>query len=129
MLMFRTNRYRGDSFRDDLREEDLTMARITKRKNDLAQKITHRLIQASISLQEDVLEEWNTRPQGLTEAEAKARLEHYGKNLAVRGKPPAWYIQLLSCFANPFILILLFLGPFPASRTRISKPFSSSQRW
>ncbi|CAH8770613.1 magnesium-translocating P-type ATPase [Paenibacillus dendritiformis] len=88
------------------------MARKAKNKDELAQKTAQRLIQASISLEEDVMEEWHTRPQGLTDAEASARIGQYGKNQVAREKPPAWYIQLLSSFGNPFILILLFLAAF-----------------
>ncbi|WII40125.1 magnesium-translocating P-type ATPase [Paenibacillus thiaminolyticus] len=83
-----------------------------KNKDKLTKRIAERLIQASVMLEEDVMEEWNTCPEGLSDAEANARLEDCGKNEVAHEKPPAWYIQLLSCFANPFILILLFLAAF-----------------
>lgn len=88
------------------------MKKPTKDKEKLTQEISERLIQTSISPEEDVMEELDTNPQGLTEIEAKKRLEKHGKNQIAHDKPPAWYIQLFLCFKNPFILILIFLAAF-----------------
>ncbi|NUU62028.1 magnesium-translocating P-type ATPase [Paenibacillus agri] len=83
-----------------------------KNKDQMNQTIAERLIQASISSQEDLMEDYSTHQQGLTEDEAKRRLEKYGQNQIAHDKTPAWYIQLLACFKNPFILILLSLAAF-----------------
>ncbi|GGH12286.1 magnesium-translocating P-type ATPase [Paenibacillus segetis] len=88
------------------------MNKTKKNKEKLTQEIVERLIQASISLEEDVMEDLQTRPQGLTENEAIKKIEQYGKNQIAHEKTPALYIQLLSCFKNPFILILLSLAAF-----------------
>lgn len=88
------------------------MFRHIKEKDKLTQQIADRLIQASISTQEDLMEDFSTHGQGLTEDEAKRRVEKYGKNQIAHDKTPAWYIQLLACFKNPFILILLSLAAF-----------------
>ncbi|MGG4492787.1 magnesium-translocating P-type ATPase [Brevibacillus reuszeri] len=71
-----------------------------------------RLIGASTSQLDYVLKDYDTSHQGLSEAEAAKRLETCGKNQVAQEKPPAWYIQLLLCFKNPFILILLGLDVF-----------------
>ncbi|MBE9915156.1 magnesium-translocating P-type ATPase [Paenibacillus donghaensis] len=84
----------------------------TKDKEKVTQEIAERLIQASVTPEENVMKDLNTSPQGISENEAKKRLEKHGKNQIAHDKPPAWYIQLLSCFKNPFILILLFLAGF-----------------
>ncbi|MEK8127710.1 magnesium-translocating P-type ATPase [Paenibacillus filicis] len=88
------------------------MNKLAKEKEKMTREIAERLIQASISAEEDVLEDLNTQPQGLSEADAKAKLDKHGKNQIAHDKTPAWYIQLLSCFKNPFILILLSLAAF-----------------
>ncbi|TCZ78205.1 magnesium-translocating P-type ATPase [Paenibacillus albiflavus] len=88
------------------------MNKSIKNKEQENQVIGERLIQASVSLKEDIFEDLESGPQGLTENEAKKRLEKHGKNQIAHDKLPAWYIQLLSCFKNPFILILLFLAAF-----------------
>ncbi|MFF2094213.1 magnesium-translocating P-type ATPase [Paenibacillus sp. NPDC058174] len=88
------------------------MAKTIKDQKKVTQQIAEHLIQTSLSLEEDVMEELNTCTQGLTETEAKQRLEQHGKNRIAHDKPPVWYIQLLSCFKNPFILILLSLAAF-----------------
>ena len=81
-------------------------------KDKMTQDIEARLIQAAISMEEDIMDDLDTSPQGLTEIEAKKRLEKHGKNQIAHDKPPAWYVQLLACFKNPFILILLSLAAF-----------------
>ncbi|OBZ18534.1 magnesium-translocating P-type ATPase [Bacillus sp. FJAT-27264] len=88
------------------------MFKNTKSKDQMTQTIAERLIQASISSQEDLMEDYSTHQHGLTEDEAKRRLEKYGQNQIAHDKTPAWYIQLLACFKNPFILILLSLAAF-----------------
>jgi P-type Mg2+ transporter len=48
--------------------------------------------------------------RGLTQSEAEARLALFGANEIARDRPPAWYWQLLACFKNPFIGVLLLLA-------------------
>ncbi|MFF2447865.1 magnesium-translocating P-type ATPase [Neobacillus sp. NPDC058068] len=51
-----------------------------------------------------------TTSQGLFEKEAERRLEVHGRNEVAHEKPPAWYLQFLLAFHNPFIYVLLALG-------------------
>ncbi|WP_409348138.1 magnesium-translocating P-type ATPase [Paenibacillus gyeongsangnamensis] len=74
--------------------------------------IAARLIEASKCDTDDLMNELGTSPQGLMDPEVKARREQYGKNQIAGEKPPVWWVQLLLCFKNPFILILLALGVF-----------------
>ncbi len=57
-----------------------------------------------------VYDELNTSIDGLTEEEAENRIEKYGFNQVAHEKPVKWYMQLLKCFLNPFILVLLSLA-------------------
>ncbi|RXZ80603.1 magnesium-translocating P-type ATPase [Paenibacillaceae bacterium] len=83
-----------------------------KDKEKMSRQIADHLIHASISAEEDIMEDLGTTDQGLSEAEAKFQIDKHGKNQIAHDKTPAWYIQLLSCFKNPFILILLSLAGF-----------------
>jgi Mg2+-importing ATPase len=47
---------------------------------------------------------------GLVEAEADERLVELGPNEVASEKPPFWLWQLLICFKNPFIIVLVVLA-------------------
>ncbi|WP_090633121.1 magnesium-translocating P-type ATPase [Neobacillus massiliamazoniensis] len=51
-----------------------------------------------------------TTPNGISEKEAERRIDTHGRNEVAHEKPPAWYLQLLLSFKNPFIFVLLALG-------------------
>ncbi len=46
---------------------------------------------------------------GLVDSEAAARLARNGANEVAHEKMPHWFMQLASCFKNPFILVLIVL--------------------
>ena len=48
--------------------------------------------------------------RGLIQSDAQARLEISGPNEVARERPPAWYRQLIACFNNPFIGVLVLLA-------------------
>lgn len=77
-----------------------------------SEKMNERLIEASIWHLDDVMEMLETTPEGISEAEAQQRIERLGSNEIQLHRRPAWYVQLLGCFKNPFILILLGLSLF-----------------
>ncbi len=81
-------------------------------KEMLNRENTTRLIDAATAHLDYVFMDVASTPEGLTHEEAESRLDVYGKNQIAQEKPPAWYIQLLLCFKNPFILILLGLDIF-----------------
>lgn len=64
---------------------------------------------AKMSLSE-VLQTLNTSNQGLLESEAKERLKKFGFNEIAHERAPSWYILLLRNFANPFVVLLMFLA-------------------
>jgi P-type Mg2+ transporter len=49
-------------------------------------------------------------PDGLIESDAVERLEEVGPNEIAREKPPHWLFQLIVCFKNPFIIVLVVLA-------------------
>ncbi|SFI08568.1 Mg2+-importing ATPase [Bacillus sp. 71mf] len=51
-----------------------------------------------------------TTPNGISEKEAERRMDTHGRNEVAYEKPPAWYLQFLLSFKNPFIFVLLALG-------------------
>ena len=57
-----------------------------------------------------VLSLFDTCLEGLTETEAKRRLEKSGLNEIAREKPMKWYVQLLKTVTNPLSLLLIFLA-------------------
>lgn len=75
-------------------------------------EISERLLKASECTIEEMMEELSTSPEGLPQRVAQERLEQYGSNRIAYEKPPVWFVQLLLCFKNPFILILLGLALF-----------------
>lgn len=57
-----------------------------------------------------VLHLFDTSLEGLSEAEAKRRLEKSGLNEIAREKPIKWYVQLLKTVTNPLSLLLIVLA-------------------
>lgn len=61
---------------------------------------------------EDILKEFNTSLNGLTDAEAKIRLKKYGPNAPSAGKKLPAIIQFLSKFLNPLVIALIVIALF-----------------
>jgi Mg2+-importing ATPase len=57
----------------------------------------------------DVLNLLQTTDKGLNQTEANDRLKTNGLNEITHEKPPSWYALLLRNFANPFVILLIFL--------------------
>lgn len=58
----------------------------------------------------EVLHLFETELEGLSEPEAKRRLDKYGLNEIAREEKVAWYIQLLKTVTNPLSLLLIVLA-------------------
>lgn len=58
----------------------------------------------------EVLHLFETELEGLSELEAKRRLDKYGLNEIAREKKVAWYVQLLKTVTNPLSLLLIVLA-------------------
>lgn len=59
---------------------------------------------------EIILAKFQSSLSGLTQENAQARIETYGKNEVAREKVPSAFMQLLMAFNNPFIFVLLVLA-------------------
>lgn len=60
--------------------------------------------------EDQVLRELETAREGLTAAEAAARLKSSGPNVVSSKKPPSWWLLLLMVIPNPFNLLLGFIA-------------------
>ena len=61
----------------------------------------------NLGLQE-IYQQLESRPEGLTDAEVSERLVRYGRNEIIRRKPVSPWRLFFKQFANYFILVLLF---------------------
>ncbi|MCX8194998.1 MAG: magnesium-translocating P-type ATPase [Candidatus Micrarchaeota archaeon] len=86
------------------------------------------LLKAGKSSPKEVLSELSASDNGLSQEEADSRLRQYGKNEIAQEKPPPWYIQLISAFINPFIIILVVLG-IASFFTDVYMQETSQQEW
>ncbi|WP_407079080.1 magnesium-translocating P-type ATPase [Candidatus Williamhamiltonella defendens] len=82
---------------------DKTFGRHKPKKSFLIQKEAKNSLDATLF-------KLNTHLQGLTEEDAKERLEKSGINNVAHEKAPNALIQLIYAFNNPFIFVLIVLG-------------------
>ena len=61
---------------------------------------------------ETILQKLETSEQGLTEHEAKKRLEEYGTNEPAKKKKKHILVQITLKFCNPLVIVLLIIGGF-----------------
>jgi P-type Mg2+ transporter len=76
---------------------------------DREKALSARALIASGSLHE-MLASFRGRLDGLVESDAIERLVADGPNEVAHEKPPHWLVQLLICFKNPFIIVLITLA-------------------
>ena len=74
------------------------------------------------------LSELKTSLDGLSSSEVAHRIKKYGLNEVAHEKPPAWYLQLVKSFANPFIVILVVIGATSYVTDVLLKP-EGDQNW
>ncbi len=58
---------------------------------------------------EELLNEFNTTEEGLSQEEVERRLRHYGPNKPVKERIKPWYVYLFEAFTTPFSLILYLI--------------------
>ncbi|MDI3317848.1 MAG: magnesium-translocating P-type ATPase [Bacillota bacterium] len=71
---------------------------------------TDALLRMSDLPEEQVVEELGTTWNGLSDAEAEARLDRYGPNEVPERQQPSWARRLWDAFVDPFIVVLLILA-------------------
>jgi Mg2+-importing ATPase len=72
--------------------------------------VSDQLLQKACSDTETILRELESRPDGLSQAEADSRLKQYGLNEIAREKRQSALMRLLSNVKNPLVLLLTALG-------------------
>src|SRR5579864_6793024 len=72
--------------------------------------VSDQLLQRSRSDSDTVLRELESRPDGLSQAEADSRLKQYGPNEIAREKRQSALMRILSNVKNPLVLLLTALG-------------------
>ena len=72
--------------------------------------VSDQLLEKARSDTETVLRELESRPDGLSQAEADSRLKQYGLNEIAREKRQSALMRLLSNVKNPLVLLLTALG-------------------
>jgi Mg2+-importing ATPase len=74
------------------------------------QALLEKLYSAQKMRIDELLAALNTSADGLGEEAAEERLLENGKNIVSGDGTPAWYIQLIHCFLNPFNIVLTILA-------------------
>lgn len=85
-------------FHSAITSNGMNIGTITKLQN--ASKQNENFIYAMLETSED----------GISEATAHDRIQTFGTNEIQHQKAPAWYLQLLKSFLNPFIYILIIIA-------------------
>ncbi len=74
------------------------------------QRFSKPLVDAACTGVPAVLQQLNSRPDGLTEAEVEARLKQYGANEVAREKRPSALARWVDNVRNPLVILLLVLA-------------------
>ncbi len=72
--------------------------------------ITENLYKYSQKEIKDILNEFGTSLDGITDEEAAERLEKYGENVITYEKDTPWFVYLAKSFVDPFILVLAIIA-------------------
>ena len=73
-------------------------------------QVSKKLVESARAEASAVLGQFNTTPNGLTQAEVEARLEQYGPNEVAREKRRTWLLRLWDNVKNPLVILLVLLG-------------------
>jgi P-type Mg2+ transporter len=73
-------------------------------------QISKKLVESARTEITTVLEQLNTTPNGLSQAEVERRLEQYGQNEVAREKRRTWLMRLWDNIKNPLVILLAILG-------------------
>jgi Mg2+-importing ATPase len=98
-----TNMYQTNKVTPKRNKQTSYNQEVMKKNNEILVEIATTDVKSALTFLE-------TTPHGISEKEAERRIDIHGKNEVAHEKPPAWYLQLLLSFKNPFIFVLLALG-------------------
>ena len=80
----------------------------SKNKN-LNPGISSKLLQLAALEPSMLLEQFQSRPDGLTQEEAETRLEQYGKNIFIKEQRLSFFQRLWENLRNPLVILLAVL--------------------
>ncbi len=80
------------------------------RVDEAVARASGRLVEVAMASPGEVLEARGSDRAGISDREARIRLERYGANTVARERAPAWYTHLLRAVANPFVGVLAILA-------------------
>jgi Mg2+-importing ATPase len=89
---------------------DTHPARLPSLAHENNSQISPRLAESAHTDIPDILEQLKTTQNGLSQAEAEARLEQYGPNEVAREKRRTWLMRLWDNVKNPLVILLIILG-------------------
>lgn len=72
--------------------------------------IASKLSEISIKDINEILNEFNTSSEGISQEESEKRLEEYGLNEITYDKAKPWYVYLGKAFIDPFVLVLVVIA-------------------
>src|ERR1700744_4069980 len=101
-----------NTYLKDAKKRVLTLKRGNSDKNerDYVQAAATKLRNAARSDKNYFFAMLNTQETGLSDAQVHEKQQQFGPNEVAHEKAPAWYIQLLQAFINPFIGILIVIA-------------------
>jgi Mg2+-importing ATPase len=73
-------------------------------------EISKKLVESARTDIQTVLQQLNSTPNGLDQAEVESRLEQYGPNEVAREKRRTWLLRLWDNVKNPLVILLVILG-------------------
>ena len=73
-------------------------------------EISKKLVDSARTDVQTVLQQLNTSPNGLNQADVESRLEQYGPNEVAREKRRTWLLRLWDNVRNPLVILLVILG-------------------
>jgi len=73
-------------------------------------EISKKLVESARTDIKTVLQQLNTTPSGLNQAEVESRIEQYGANEVAREKHQTWLLRLWENIKNPLVILLVILG-------------------
>ena len=77
---------------------------------EASKKVSTELLKASFAPLEEIFRQLECTEKGLSQREARRRLEEHGANEIAHERPPPWYLLLLKNFKNPFVVLVMVIG-------------------
>jgi Mg2+-importing ATPase len=73
-------------------------------------QVSKKLVESARADIPTVLAQLNVTPNGLSQSEVEARIEHYGPNEVAKEKRRTWLLRLWDNIKNPLVILLITLG-------------------